>query len=122
VAVNEALSKKLLSMGFSFICAHCEKLHRGVSKGVNHCGYELKGRDCGGPMAKPRMAFPQYEGPLTRQTIADICFRCGAPSENLIQIPSTNTFVGACAKHVEMVRPNSSKAMIPVEVPKGKTA
>lgn len=120
--MNDTVSKRLVEMGFSFICAHCLKLHRGLGNGVKHCGYELKGLDCGGPMARPAMAFPQYEGPLTKQTIADICFRCGEPSENLIQVKKGKGFVGACKEHVEMVKPNSSKAMVEVEVPKGKTA
>lgn len=113
-------AEQLAKVGFSFICANCTKLHRALEKGAKHCGNELKGRDCGGPIARPAMAFPQYEGPLTRQTIADICFRCGEPSENLIQVQSGKGFVGACKEHVEMVRPNSSKAMIPVVIAKAK--
>lgn len=118
----KTFAEQLMEMGFGFICANCSKLHRGVAKRVNHCGYELKGKDCGGPMGRPSRAFPEYEGPLTKQTIADVCFVCGKESENLIQVPNGQGFVGACGKHVEMVRPNSSKAMVPVEAPKGKTA
>lgn len=118
--MSDTFSDQLIKIGFSFICAHCTKLHRGLEKGVKHCGYELKGRDCGGPMARPAMAFPQYEGPLTKQTIADVCFRCGGLSENLVQVQGGKGFVGACKEHVEMVRPNSSKAMVPVDVSEGK--
>jgi len=109
------LPEQFMSMKFAFVCAHCVKLYRGFQKGVNHCGYELHGKDCGGPMGNPRMAFPQYEGVLTRQTIADKCFLCGKPSEKLIHLPENGGFLGACKEHVEMVRPNSSKAMVPVE-------
>lgn len=115
-----SFSEQLMNMGFAFVCAHCTKLHRGLEKGVKHCGYELKGRDCGGPMARPSMTFPHYEGPLTRQTIADVCFRCGKDSEHLIEIKGKG-FVGACEEHVEMVKPNSSKAMVEVTISEAKT-
>lgn len=119
--MNETFATQLMSMGFGFVCAHCTKLHRAFEKGVNHCGYELKGRDCGGPIARPARAFPEYEGPLTKQSIADLCFRCGKDAEHMIEVKAGG-YVGACKEHVEMVRPNSSKAMVPVEMAKGKTA
>lgn len=109
--MNQDLARKLMERGYAFVCAHCAKLHRQAARGLAMCEMALSARECGGPMVGK--AFPEYEGPLTRDTIADLCFRCGKPSENLVQVGGTG-FVGACKEHVEMLRPQSSRAMVPV--------
>lgn len=107
-------TKKLMSMGFSFICANCVKLHVGLSRGEEHCSYALRGRHCGGPIVG--LTFPEYEGPLTRPRIASVCFRCGDDSTKLVEVKGKG-FVGACDKHIKMI-----DMMKPVELPKGRVA
>lgn len=112
--MSNYLSDRLREIGFSFICANCTKLHIGIKRGEKHCGHALRGRSCGGPIVE--LAFPEYEGPLTRQTIADICFRCGKESTRLIEVKGKG-FVGACTEHIDMIN-----KMIQVIPTKGKTA
>jgi hypothetical protein len=106
------LPERLLQMGYAFVCAHCAKLHRPAARGLRSCEAAMGTSECGGPLSG--RAFPEYEGPLTRQSIADLCFRCGERSENLVQVGGAG-FVGACKEHVEMLRPQSGKAMVPVK-------
>jgi hypothetical protein len=108
------MAKRLMEMGFSFICANCTKMHTGIMRGEQHCGYALRGRVCGGPISGE--AFQQYEGPLTKQTIAEVCFRCGADATELIEVKGKG-FVGACEQHIGML-----KTMKPVVPRAGKTA
>ena len=107
-------TEKLMAMGYAFVCAHCIKLHKSMRSGMHGCGAMLNGKDCGGPIVG--MVFPEYKGPLTRDTIANRCFRCGELSENLIDVKNKGC-VGACNKHVGMVR-----SMKPVTVTEKKSA
>lgn len=109
--MNQDLAKKLMQMGYAFVCSHCAKLQRPAAKGIRACEAANSIKECGGPLSGK--AFPEYEGPLTRDAIADLCFRCGKQSSNLVQVGGTG-FVGACKEHVEMLRPQSSQAMVPV--------
>lgn len=119
--MREVFSAKLMVMGFGYVCAHCEKLHRAFGKGINNCGYEIKGRDCGGPIGQPARAFPEYEGPLSRQHIASQCFRCGKDADYMIGV-GADKYVGVCKTHIEMTKSDSPKAMVQVDMPRCKTA
>jgi hypothetical protein len=106
MAMSE-FSKDLMSRGFSFVCSHCVKLHAGLNRGETHCGFALKGRDCGGPISG--LCFPEYEGILSRATIAKSCFRCGKEATRLVSVKGG--FVGACDEHVRMI--DTMAPMIP---------
>jgi len=87
--------KKALSMGFAFPCACCKKLWWGFERGLDRCKAAVEGQDCGGPVVD--QAFPLYEGPLTRHSIANMCFRCGKNADEAFVTPTG--WVGTCKYH-----------------------
>ena len=96
-------------LGFGFVCSCCEKLHRAYARGYKVCEAAVKGLDCAGPCAG--MSYPHYEGPLTRQTIATVCYHCGKRADKALLVMD-NGYVGTCLEHYEHVRPTSSKALV----------
>lgn len=57
------------------------------------------------------MAFPFYEGPLTRVMKATVCYRCGAEAHHTIKVKS-GEMIGACDDHFEHLRTFSTKALV----------
>lgn len=45
------------------------------------------------------MSFPKYEGILSRNNIANFCFRCGGAASKMVR-PIDGGFVGVCDKHI----------------------
>lgn len=111
VDVNQTLASVFRSQGYAFVCSFCEKLHRahqvGYTKG---CEAAMQGLDCAGPIAGGD--FPLYEGPLTKHTLASMCYRCGAESVKGVQPAGGGKVIGACAKCFEHIRPQSGKALV----------
>lgn len=57
------------------------------------------------------MSFPLYEGPLTLQSLATSCFRCGRQAaEAVTSAQQPERFVGICKKHLPMI-----EALLPDE-------
>lgn len=95
--------------GYAFPCACCKKLWRNRAKGIDGCEAAQLGERCGGPLVG--MSFPLYEGPLTPQTIATTCMRCGDPADEAVDSWDTpGRFVGVCKKHAPML----DDRMVPV--------
>jgi len=105
---------KLMKAGYAFPCACCFKLHRAIDRGLEFCEH-AKDQSCGGPLLGK--AFPLYEGPLTQTMIASKCFRCGEKSAYLAELPREAGYLGVCEEHKHMLRPESSKAMVPADKP-----
>jgi len=103
-------TERFMKQGYSFVCSCCERM---APTGENSasCRDALGDGECGGPLSG--MSFPSYRGPLSRQSIASLCFRCGKDSTNLVEAKDGG-MVGACDEHVEMLRPKSPHAMVPV--------
>ncbi|MCZ2111529.1 MAG: hypothetical protein LC118_18525 [Dehalococcoidia bacterium] len=49
------------------------------------------------------MGFPEYEGPLTRDMIAKLCFRCGQPASKIVEGNKGPGLVGVCKKHLPVL-------------------
>jgi len=105
---------KLMAAGYAFPCACCFKLHRAIGRGLEFCEH-ARDQSCGGPLLGK--AFPMYEGPLTKTAIASKCFCCGENADYLAELPRGAGFLGACTKHGEMLRPQSSQAVEPGALP-----
>lgn len=101
---------KLMEVGYAFPCACCFKLHRAIDRGLQFCEH-ANDQSCGGPMVGK--AFPKYEGPLAKSIIAQRCFRCGEKADFLAELPQEAGYLGVCETHSHMLRPESSKAMVP---------
>lgn len=88
----------LMRLGFAFVCACCTKLPSGIAAGKNGC--DLAGTtNCGGPLLGK--SFPMYSGPLTRQTRASLCFRCGEAGKMLLRTRDGG-YVAVCEQHLRM--------------------
>lgn len=102
--------KALMGMGFGFVCACCDRLQEGLEAGSFGCTATRDHLDCGGPLVG--MSFPAYKGPLTIQTIATRCFRCGEDFHATMEVRNGG-YVGVCKAHVNMTIPTCSQAMVP---------
>lgn len=76
---------------------------------MDGCEAHQRHLDCAGPISG--MAFPLYEGPLTKATKAAVCYRCGAEAQHVIQVKS-GEMIGACDDHLEHLRTFSTKALV----------
>lgn len=98
-------TKELMGDGFGFTCAACKKLHEGLMRGAEICSAGLAGQECGGPLIG--MSFPQYEGPLSKESIAKLCFMCGADANKILQAEDGG-YVGVCNTHLEHVKKSAT--------------
>ena len=76
------------------------------------CDIGRRGLVCGGPIAG--MAFPFYQGGLSRDSIARYCFRCGAPAHKVLEVfkgGTDNRYVGTCKEHLKQVLPYCINAL-----------
>jgi len=83
-----------------FVCRMCERLAEAFDRGGETCGE----RECGG-LDKGR-GFPRYKGPLAPGTMKAHCFRCGKPSEQVVEITSNEGTVvlGVCTACTEVLK------------------
>jgi hypothetical protein len=89
---------RALMEGYAFPCACCRKLWRARDRGSDVCEAGLTNQACGGPVIG--LAFPLYEGPLTPQALATLCFRCGKPASKFIETQSSpGRYLGLCKRH-----------------------
>jgi len=110
VDVNQTLIQLFMAQGYAFVCATCEKLHRAHNSGfTDGCEAALSGKDCAGPIVGGN--FPLYEGPLTKEALATMCFRCGKEADIAVQPKTGGQMIGACKAHYEHIRPQSGKAL-----------
>lgn len=65
----------LRARGVGYICCMCERMHHGMDKGLDRCTGSL---ECRGPIGNGD--FPEYQGPLTGDMMANACFVCGGPA------------------------------------------
>ena len=108
--VNQQRVMMFMAQGYAFICATCKKLHRAADSGyTSGCEAQKLHLDCAGPIGGD--GFPLYEGPLARDTMARVCFRCGAAAQHAIKSKRSGLIVGACDEHLELVRSRSTKAL-----------
>ena len=96
----------LMSMGFAFPCSFCTRMFLPPGRKVPMCSM----KSCGGPFVG--RSFPDYQGPLTRTTIATKCFRCGDDAHEAI-VAKDEGYVGVCKKHLNSTVPTSSDTLIP---------
>jgi len=90
-----------LRLGYAFPCAMCVKLHRANDLGHEQCMASVDGKDCGGPLSG--LGFPEYDGPLTREMIAKLCFRCGHPASKVVEGNKGPGLVGVCKRHLPVL-------------------
>lgn len=90
-----------LAKGYAFPCAMCVKLHWGLDRGLDQCRAAFEKKACAGPLGG--MGFPEYEGPLTRDMIAKLCFRCGQPASKIVEGNKGPGLVGVCKKHLPVL-------------------
>lgn len=83
------------AQGYSYACAMCERLHEGLRRGVDGC----TGSRCAGPMAGGD--FPEYQGPLTHDMMARICFVCGQDAAFRLKPKTSHVTktLGICQDH-----------------------
>jgi hypothetical protein len=87
----------LMKLGFAFVCACCTRLTSGSSVvRETNCGMT----DCGGPLRG--RSFPMYQGPMSRQSMATLCFRCGVKAKWLIQT-ADGGYLAVCRDHSIML-------------------
>jgi len=111
MAVNQTHVGIFRAQGYGFVCSMCEKLHRAYGVGYTKgCEAAMKGLDCAGPIAGGD--FSLYEGPLTTQTLAALCYRCGVDATKGVQPSSGGKVIGTCDEHFEQIRPQSGKALV----------
>lgn len=94
-------AQEALAKGYAFPCAMCVKLHWSIDRGLTQCRAAVDQKECGGPLAG--LAFPEYEGPLTREMIAKLCFRCGKPASKLVEGNRGPGYVGVCKRHLPVL-------------------
>lgn len=90
-----------LSEGYAFPCAMCTHLHWSRDRGLASCRAGIEGKECGGPLAG--LGFPHYEGPLTRDMIAKLCFRCGDRASKIVEGNRGPGLVGVCKRHLPVL-------------------
>lgn len=83
--------------GMSWVCAHCMKWWTQFLRGRKMCETLYQGKRCAGPIVG--MDFPEYEGVLTNERIADHCFKCGAKSTGAAIPRGAGRAIGFCAEH-----------------------
>ena len=98
--------KWLMSLGFAFPCSFCTRMFKPPNREAPRCSMQT----CGGPFAG--RSFPDYQGPLTRTTIATNCFRCGEAASEAI-VAKDGGYVGVCEKHLNSTVETSSDTLIP---------
>lgn len=92
--IRDVVEKKKMS----WVCAHCVKLWRSLAKGQKKCEAALQNKGCGGPIVG--LAYPEYEGVLTRESMVNYCFVCGAESDGMAMPKNgSGDGVGFCRKH-----------------------
>lgn len=109
-SITDAMVRAARQKGVGWVCAHCIKFWWGIEHGQAQCRAMFERRPCGGPMAE--LAFPEYEGPIPRETFPTFCFVCGADSSGAVKIHGLEEMVGVCAVHEEFVhtmRPRDPK-------------
>lgn len=117
IAIPEEMVQAAMAGNVSWVCAHCHKFWWGVQNLLDKCKAAVQNVPCGGPVA--RMAFPEYEGPLTPEAIANHCFVCGEDSDAVIEVPPgkkknlSGGMVGACKTHIELVKTYSKGGEAP---------
>lgn len=87
--------------GYSFPCSMCENLHVAKDRGLDQCMAGILGKECGGPLAG--LGFPEYTGVLSRESIAKLCFRCGAPASKIVEGNQGPGLVGVCKRHLPVL-------------------
>lgn len=98
----------LKSMGYAFPCCFCEQMQVPRGRSVPSCNMDK----CGGPFVG--RSFPQYKGPLTRQTLALNCFRCGDPAKEAIVV-ADGGYIGVCGTHLNSTVPTSADTLVPTD-------
>lgn len=93
--------QKALADGYAFPCSMCVKLHWGRDRNLPHCRAAHENKECGGPLAG--LGFPEYEGPLSRDAIAKLCFRCGKPASKIVEGNRGPGLVGVCKRHLPVL-------------------
>jgi len=90
-----------LAEGYAFPCAMCVHLHWARDRGLDQCRVGYEGKECGGPLSG--LGFPEYQGPLTRELIAKLCFRCGQPASKVVEGNKGPGLVGVCKRHLPVL-------------------
>jgi len=120
IEIPEEMVQAAMMGNVSWVCAHCNKFWWGVQSFLDKCKAAVQNVPCGGPVA--RMAFPQYEGPLTVESLANHCFVCGAEADAVIEVPpdekkkTPGGMIGACKTHIELVKTFSKEGEPPPTV------
>jgi len=99
--ITDAMVRTVRERGVGWVCAHCVKFWWGVERGHAQCEALFKRTPCGGPMAE--LAFPEYEGPIPRETFPTFCFVCGEASSGAVRIHGIEEMIGVCAAHEDFV-------------------
>ena len=107
-------SKEALALGFPITCATCEYLHRAWDTSAADCG---RTQTCGGPLFGKD--FPDYKGPIKRNSLPQLCLICGSQDIRLHVVVGTSRF-GLCDRHRRVFdKPRGSGTSLPIVVPAG---
>lgn len=99
--ISPEQAQAALKEGYAFPCAMCVKLYWGKERGLDECRAGFEKKVCGGPLSG--LGFPEYEGPLTRHSLATLCFRCGQPASKVVEGNRGPGLVGVCKKHLPVL-------------------
>lgn len=95
VVITDQMVQEALSNKVSFVCATCRKFWKGAERG-EQCEAFKEGKPCGGPIVG--LDFPEYDGMMTRSSLAGHCFVCGNESDGVME-RSGGKLVGFCKRH-----------------------
>ena len=95
-----ALRIEIEGKGASVVCATCHHYWDAREKGVPGTGCTSRS-GCGSPMAGD--TFYDYDGPLTREHLAEHCFVCNHPGEYALVVVGRSHRVGVCELHLDLV-------------------
>lgn len=97
VTITAEMIRHARSRGVSYVCANCTKFWRGIEAGQAQCVSLNEGKRCGGPISG--MTFPEYQGPLSRNTFPSICFVCGVEAIAGVRVGDSSELIGVCTDH-----------------------
>jgi hypothetical protein len=107
VSITEAMVADARSKGVSYVCAHCELFWEGILKKLDRCMAMSQKKPCGSVFVG--MTFPEYKGPLSRDTLPNFCFVCGVEATDGVQVDGKSEMLGVCEDHLKWVE--QAKAM-----------
>ena len=107
VTITAKMVADATGKGVSYICAHCELFWTGIFKKMDRCMAMAQKKPCGSVLVG--MTFPEYKGPLSRDTFPNICFVCGVEATDGVKVDGNEEMLGVCDVHLKWVE--QTKAM-----------